>query len=489
MKLQELIIEGIQTLGQTSDEVRNSLFTWTFTNSKNVHSTIPHSKIKLSPLTAEEIEIIEKANLIQEVATSHPTTVRAFLVTEERKGKCRRRTIFHTIEDNNNSPRASNNIMKVASINLLSSRVRTASYAASRDFKSYYHQLEWGPQLRNTFVFETNENQTIRKFALNRVAMGHKNAAAAATAVTMLLVKIAIKRALTPNVKFDVIIDDVLFLAKSKEELENVTAAFDALCDEFRITVGTKVNCTKQIIHRGIQFNLTSKSQRLKEDFVNKFKLRQEIFNDKPTKSRAESLLGMLAHAAQVIFISNIADAFSSFSKIQSSNDYSTFQNTMRQAANEISNNEEKALESAEETPFGGYAVADATPTTLAASFTNAFGETISKTDRFEAQAIHIAEAMGTIEAVKMIPAFKSPHRISIISDNLTWIHASNYKKTTTPQLATIRNQLWEMIKSKNILPTFLFVPSKFNVMDADSRGTVQTTTLSATVENAVKIR
>jgi len=455
-----------QMLGEDCPAVQDMRFVNDFLTNTAVHNAQPTSKMRASILSTSEIDTLLEAKLIEEVPFSSTTTTFAFLVSEEKKNAMRRRTIFHTIVDNDQGPTASKRLMKITSIDLLSSRVRNSVVGAGRDFQSYYHQFKWSDEVSTMFVFEVGD----KKYKLTRSAMGHKNSAAAASTTTRLITQLALFLSRSQNVKYDIVIDDVLFLGK-QDEVECVLGEFDKICERFDVTIGTRVPPSTEFVHRGIVFNTVTGMKQLKPAFLEKFKRRSTWYKTKPTINRAESIIGMIAYAAQVITITGLSSAFREFAacvldrtKLSTSN-FAT-------AVAEIMRNKPSQLSAADSTPVGGTCISDATTTSTAAIFVNAFGEVTTRVSTLAfVTPIHVAEAIASIQAVQLVPPFQTAHRVECICDNTTWIHSSNLTRTSAQSMEASKQLFWSECEARKILPQFIYIESALNPADAPSRG------------------
>jgi hypothetical protein len=468
--ISSLFQHTLQQLGRHDQVVSDLEFVLRFLGNTESHTRITKTPVQKSKLDSHAIATLRNIGIIEETQTDLPSTTVAFLVKEKRKGTLRHRTIFHTIVDNNTGPKEGT--MKVAPIEMLGTRLRACRFAATRDFKSFFHQLSFTPPVADFFIFNVGN----QKFKLLRAAMGHKNSPAAATAVTKSLTILAINGARDTfpsfefEVKYDIIIDDVLFASQSKEVLQHVLKAFDSICDQFRVTIGSKTDPNETVTHRGIMFNLNSKTQSLKSEFIEKFKERTGNYNTRPNNDKARSLLGMISYAAQVIHVPKISEAYRNFigtiftQKI-SGQEFHCVQK-------DIIQNVPRPLPTSPGTPSAGTICSDATPLKIAAMYIDQHGNINTSTDALtEETPIHIAEAMATLLSLKLLPKYSITHSITVISDNLTWLYT--VRKTgriTTPQLEHIRNCFTQSMLELNLVPIFQYITSAQNPTDALSR-------------------
>jgi hypothetical protein len=322
--------------------------------------------------------------------------------------------------------------------------------------------------------------------------MGNKNSAAAASAITHLLVVLSLHFSQAQHILYDIIIDDVLFVARDYPNLHAVLYQFDSICASFSVTIGASTEISNtEVTHRGITFDLIQKTQRLKTQYLQKFSQRWNEFRSRPSLAKAISLVGMIAYAAQVIFIPSLPSVFRAYARIIAEDNKEVIKSLVddfASAATTIIANEPRHLESAEDMPFAGYCISDATPTTLAFIFVNAYGHVTADTRRIDNTITHVAEGMASIEAMQLLPNYSVTHRVHVIGDNQPWLYAIDPTRGATPAMETLRAQFWEVAKVKNVVPTCLFVPSEFNCTDAASRDQANRITIDQTINNATSL-
>ena len=295
--------------------------------------------------------------------------------------------------------------------------------------------------------------------------MGHKNSPAAATAITKALVITSLRLSNVRNVKYDIIIDDVIFGSQDASSLQHLLCTCDDLCEKFRLTIGAKSDPATTQVHRGIEFDLKHKTQKMKKEFVEKFKARAEYYTSHPTSSRAKSLMGMISHAAQVLYIPRLSHTYMRVLKSLTGNcDGKEFDDCSKF----ILQNPVTPMRSCETTPFGGTLCADATPRRIAALFVDQHGEIKTVTEDFQTDLhIHIAEARATILSITLVPFHKIAHTVDIISDNLTWLYSvSQPGRITDPQLQEMRDTMEIKLREINIIPNYKYIASAENPTD-----------------------
>lgn len=472
--LDNLFCKTSMTFGVTDPLTQNLSFVRSFVEDTRLHTRLYNLHVRNSKLDAQTISTLTNMGLIEKLHDSqhhYNTTTIAFLVTETRKGLLRQRTIFHTIIANKAGPPTPQNLMTVAPITLLSARARSSSVAASRDFKSYFHQILLAPLVAEYYVF-TNENEAgTYKYKLCRAAMGHKTSPGVATSITKAVVLLALHESnTTGKVKYDIIIDDVLFLATNLDDINRCLNSFDRLCQEFRISTGSAQQPTTVIVHRGIEFNLSTKTQKLKQDFTEKWNVRHENYTGSHSIQKLQSLIGMICYAAQVIRIKSLTTTFRYANRSLLEN--KTNGREFGEAASEVSQNTPAAMQSASDTPYGGAICSDATPTRLAAMYADQFGNVTTKTEDLDKpHIIHTAEAKATILATTLMHRFDITHAVHIHSDNMSWLHAVHRPgRTTTADLDNTRQEFYDAMTRLNAIPIFFYIPSDENPMDAPSR-------------------
>ena len=469
-----LLYKTSMTFGSNDPLTQNLSFVRSFVEDTRQHTRLYNIHVRNSKLDAQTISTLTNMGLIEKLHDSqshYNTTTVAFLVTETRKGNLRHRTIFHTIIANKAGPPTPKDLMTVAPIALLSARTRSSTIAASRDFKSYFHQILLSPLVAEYYVFANENESGTSKYKLCRAAMGHKTSPGVATCITKAVVLLALhESATTGKVKYDIIIDDVLFMATDLDDINRCLSSFDRLCQELRISTGSSQEPSSVIVHRGIEFNLLTKTQKLKEEFTEKWKTRHEIYTGSHSIQKLQSLIGMVCYAAQVIRIKSLTTTFRDANRALLEN--KTDGHEFDEAAIEVSQNTPATMQSANDTPYGGAICSDATPTRLAAMYADQFGNVTTTTeDLAEAQIIHTAEAKASILATTLIRRFDITHAVHVHSDNMSWLHAVDRPgRTTTNDLDTARQQFHDAMAQLNAIPIFFYIPSDKNPMDAPSR-------------------
>lgn len=301
--------------------------------------------------------------------------------------------------------------------------------------------------------------------------MGHKTSPGVATSITKAVVLLALHESgTTGRVKYDIIIDDVLFLATTLVDLKSCLSSFDRICQEVRISTGSAQEPASVIVHRGIEFNLSTKTQKLKQDFTEKWNTRHEVYTGSHSIQKLQSLIGMVCYAAQVIRVTSLTKTFRNANRSLLEN--KTNGGEFSEAAKEVSQTTPATMQSASDTPYGGAICSDATPTRLAAMYADQFGNVITKTeDLEEPHVIHTAEAKATVLATTLMHRFDITHAVHIHSDNMSWLHAV-YRpgRTTTADLDNTRQEFYDAMTRLNAIPVFFYIPSDQNPMDAPSR-------------------
>jgi hypothetical protein len=423
------------------------------------------------PQSQVEDSVLSQLLANGQIARAHPSalvTTVFFLVSETRKTGPRRRTIFNTVADNELGPTLAT--MKVASLNLVSARLRVCKFAATRDFKSYFNQIGLSLAVSNCYVFSNRGS----KYRLTRAAMGNTNSPAIATNITTIIVMIALGRHKRDfpdsKIKYDIIIDDVLFAADCEHALSNVLLHFDQICREVNVTVSTETNINTTITHRGAVFDLIKQNVCLKPAFVDKFRSRAIDFDAKPNLSKARSLIGSIAYAAAIIDI-DPSPSYRQFATMLLSGSHTVPRQTFTNVIQAIIENKPKPLECAENVPSAGLVCADATPTKIAGFFLSSDDVLYQFEKLTEFTIIHLNEAGGTLGALNLVPKFRVTHSVDIFTDNQSWLGSvSNTSRGTTPELEVARGTFWHMCREKNILPKIRYIASASNPADIMSR-------------------
>ena len=300
--------------------------------------------------------------------------------------------------------------------------------------------------------------------------MGHKNSPPAASIITKTLVRMTLQHFKEHKITFDYIIDDVLFACPEKGLLHSVMHHFDQLCERFGITIGSSTEPATEVVFRGVHFDLHRKTMQLKQEFIDKFKERYDMFRQKQTLERADSLMGSICYAAQILNMKHLSLAHQRVLRahLTSHIDAEAF----TEAVGEVCENAQVALPADYNTPSAGFIMSDATPIKAAAMYVNQNGTVKTVVHEFRsATPIHIAEAMGTNLAWQLVPRFDTRHEILIYTDNTTWLHSSNVHRISSDSLSDQKNTMADEAEKRNLSYRFLYVPSKANPMDEMSRG------------------
>jgi hypothetical protein len=163
----------------------------------------------------------------------------------------------------------------------------TASAACTADFVGWYFQLPVGERVQPYLAVRTSQGC----FAHARGPMGHKWMVFVAQTLTKVL-------AWDPFVQHDVMIDNVMYLG-DVAMVERAREGFIRRCE----SIGQPPWCRKvsevvtEVEHRGLVWNVTTKSAKLKESWRNKAIDRTRRLIEQPTAGRLWSLGGMMAWA------------------------------------------------------------------------------------------------------------------------------------------------------------------------------------------------
>ena len=308
--------------------------------------------------------------------------------------------------------------------------------------------------------------------------MGHKNAAACAHTVTKAVTRLALHTAgIHPSqVNYDIIIDDVLFLSDSEEFLAKVAARFDDICHEFGITIGDKTSVSNNVTHRGVIWNLRDKTQCLKSAFVEKTLTRSLLFLENINKvtssvslSRFESLVGSYCYAAQIIDISTIPDVLKDFSTSLTSDTLRP--NAVTVTLKILMENIPRQTRPCSTTPKAGFLFSDATPTTWAAIYVDQYGNVSTLKGHFEpALPIATAEAIACIYGFNLVPLFRIPHTIEVVTDNTVWMFTMSKRWSRFPDMEHIRARMISLAREKNFFPIPKYIHTDDNPADELTR-------------------
>lgn len=421
-----------------------------------------------SALLPDEQKALVNASLSEPYSgPSTFSTVRAFMRREMKKDKFRRRTIFHTICANDTGRMPAPRLMQVRSYHILFSMTGRKKFGAGRDFKSFYHQFEFDPKVREILRYRYGD----ALFQLTRAAMGHKASAAAAHTTSKAIVLLALHRARkTPSdVHYDIIIDDVLFMSDSLEDLTAVCTAFDEICSEIHATIGTFSPPTTLLTHRGVEFDFEKRLRRVKTSTIDRLRARFEYFSRSPTLPRLRSIIGAVMFCRTIMCI-DVGDFLRAAIRAELTSqvpDPTIYRTTIDLVlANDWVHNV-----TTDTLPYGGTVVTDATLTHWAAIFVDQQGEVITSTGVVPEGPIHVSEALATLYALDSLPSFDVPHRVEFVTDNTVWLFSMHRSYARCDELQPIRSEFLGRLRLKNIFPVLAYIASADNPADNPSRG------------------
>ena len=468
--LQYQLLSRLLTSNIPNDPICSDFaYTIQFLTDPALHGGEPTSKFAepKSALLPDEQAALLSASLAEPYTGPHTTaTVRAFMRREMKKLKFRRRTIFHTICANNTGRMPAHRLMQVRSYHILFAMTSRKKFAAGRDFKSFYHQFEFDPRVREILRYRHGD----ALFQLTRAAMGHKGSAAAAHTTSKAIVLLSLFRAgKTPaQVHYDIIIDDVLFMSDSMDDLEAVCSAFDEICAEIRATIGSRTDPDTVITHRGVEFDFERCLRRVKPATILKLQARYDYFCRSPTLPRLRSILGAVMFCRTVMCI-DVGDLLRAVIKAEISNtlpDRLVYEEVIQRALR----NDWIANTSVDTMPYGGTVVTDATLERWAAIFVDQHGDVTSSSGRVEPAPIHVSEALATLHAVELLPTFDVPHKVEFLTDNTVWLYSMHRSYARCAELQSIRSDFMERLRVRNIFPVLAYIASSDNPADNPSR-------------------
>ena len=471
-----------------------------FLNKTWWHSTKVGTTVGSSHLTDETLQLLIKNEHIQEVFPGHDRllheTVRAFLVPEIRKGIWRQRTIFHTITANESAPTIING-MRIKSIEFVGTLIQRNNWAVTRDGKSFYHQFKFSPEVSWMYIIRNTNNSanqvTQRWFRVLVSPMGHKTSAAAAHATTTLLTQIAVHTTIVNNThitasccNYDTIIDDMLMLSKDKHVTQAAVDRYDNLATQCNITLGTKEQVSDVITYRGVTWDLTNKTQRLKNDIIEKLVLRRTIYSSQPTHKRLISLIGTVVYAYRVIrnhqFIPFMRHVIR-----EMANGRLASVTIVQSIIDDIVTNNLAHVRLHEQSPIAGYLITDATTTTIAAIYVDAHGNVTTNFREIAETIIHAAEAQATLHGLDLVPKFDIAHILHVITDNTIWLYNIDSAKLPTSSIEHIAIAFNKGCQARNVQPRAAYIATDLNASDNISRR-LQTSALAiaTTIQNAI---
>ena len=437
------------------------------------HHEFPDIEVPSSDLSQSDVDQLVANGLIRPIGASARATVRAVTKKELKRGEWRRRSLFHTHAANDGAHTFAKSMMRVNSIETLKRMARRNAFGATRDFKSFFHQLLLALEVGARYVIRVGD----KCYALTRAAMGHKASAAAAHSITRAIARLAA----ADDAEYGVIIDDVAFFATAEERVRRAVARFDAICEKMRLTIGSATEPATAVSHRGIDFDLTANRVRVRESTASRTRDRVEIYQRKPTLARARSLLGAAVAAAQVVAIP-VCTLMHRVARYLNGGPVAD----MCDLADLLLHDAPNLPTKYDDVPFVGAIVADATPVSYGGVYVDQHGNVQHASGKFEPgqfASVNEAEAWATILTLKLVPARSQWGRLEVFTDNQVWCGALGANWTKAQRIDKLRLELSRELVAKKLVAGNTWVCSEENPTDGISRQR------NWTPEDTVKLR
>jgi len=389
-----------------------------------------------------------------------PVTVRAIMRKEMKRSEWRKRPLMHTHAGNDGAHTFAKSMMRVNSVETLKRIARRNKYGATRDFKSFFHQLRLALEVSDRYVFRVNGQH----YALTRAAMGHKASAAAAHSITRAVARLAARG----EAEYDVIIDDVAFFSNDKALLSRVMDRFDSICADIGLTIGSKTDPDTVVSHRGIEFDLTTQRVRVRDTTCQRTRDRIAIYQAKPTPARARSLLGAAVAAAQVIPLPICCLMHRVASYIHGgpvAEMYELSDLLLHDAPNYPT--------AYDDLPYAGAIVADATPTSYGGVYVDQHGNVDYTVGNFapgQFASVNEAEAWATTLTLELVPPRRLWARIDVFTDNQVWCSVIGRDWARAERVDVIRQEFLRRMTAKRLVATNSWVATRDNPADNISR-------------------
>ena len=443
------------------------------------HHCPADSAVEDSEMTEAQLEQIRGADLLRATGDARPPTVVARLRKEEKRSSWRLRTIFHTLAANDGAKMFTKSMMRVNSIKKLKRMARRNAFGATRDFKSFFHQLLLSLAVSEKYVIRVAG----KSYSLTRAAMGHKASAAAAHSITRAIAILAADG----EAEWDVIIDDVAFFANTQEALDRVTRRFDEICASLGFTIGSGSDPSHLVSHRGIDFDLATKRVRVRETTRDRTLKRLELYARRPSTAKARSLLGTAVAAAQVIPIPvcDLMRRTAAYLRGGPPADFSAL-------AAVISNDAPNDPTSDDELPYAGAIVADATPISYGGVYVDAHGNVDYIAGTFapgQFISVNEAEAWATVLTAQLVPPRRHWAHIDVFTDNQVWCGALGRDWAKAPLIDIIRQRVTVDLTTKRLVARNTWVASANNPTDNISRQRNWTPDDTAKLNDLLKVR
>lgn len=202
-----------------------------------------------SKISNEDLMLAIK-NKIVEPTNECVKGVVAYVFDVDEPAKQRRRLVVDTISANvliSKEPQ----VVFTPIHTFASAAVRSGcKWAATFDFRAYF-QFTLPATMRKYFVFKANDSL----FQFARLPMGFKHAVEIAHSTTYFITQRALRKS-GVFALFDVYIDNVAIVTRSRDEAETLVAAFVEECRYFSVTISESTQPQQSFTHRGAVIDL-----------------------------------------------------------------------------------------------------------------------------------------------------------------------------------------------------------------------------------------
>jgi len=166
---------------------------------------------------------------------------------------------------------------------------------ATFDFKCWFYQLPLSDEVANSACFRLPSGW----MQLLVGPMGHKNMVYVAHTITAFLARHATRS--LPTVTADVITDNVAFFGTNLQDLLVACSEFTSVCALVSATIGESTPPAAGGTHRGMVFDLLSRTVSLKDTWLGEFRSRVAAAHERIPFQAWESLAGAVAWIFSVL--------------------------------------------------------------------------------------------------------------------------------------------------------------------------------------------
>lgn len=262
-------------------------------------------------LSQEDLRVLLESNLIEETAPPLFATPRLRIFTVPEPAKNRRRLICHTCDINDATEQVAIPIVFTPIDDVIKFLVDTAPefFCWSNDATAYYHQFPLDEPSRIYYTFAVDTKSGKKRYRLTTIPTGQRQAVALAQTASEFLAQEVSKKFSTKqaqcDLQIDVYIDNFLGSAATYDEALAQATVFAEVASKYGITLNEKPHASRDVTHRGVQFQVqtaTARTAQVSPNMQKKLLYCQSLVRDKAiTMETTTAIFGICQYASLII--------------------------------------------------------------------------------------------------------------------------------------------------------------------------------------------